>query len=325
MIKIFDLHCDTIWRIEQARANRKKISLQKSDLQVDEEKLSSGGYFAVFIPNRYKNPYEKCLRAIDLYHQELKKCKLLAPVYEYADFQKNADMGRVSALLTMEDGCPIDEDFSKLDRLYRLGVRMICLTHNYVNRIGNPNYGKYRLDGRPDQREPNVKTGLTEFGKELIKRMNKTGITVDLSHLSDKGFYEALKCSEKPIMLSHSNARAVCGHVRNATDDMLKALAKNGGVIGINYAKAFLNDDDKKGAQTIARALEHILYIKNKIGAEHIALGSDFDGIDADIEICDASKTKLLFPALEKAGLTSDEIDKIAYKNALRVFQESWK
>lgn len=328
-LKIFDLHCDTVWRIEQARSKRKKITLQKSCLQVDEEKLLSGGYFAqcfaIYTPNQFKNPYEKCLRAIDLYFQELKKCPSLAPVYNYADFNKNATAGKISAVLTMEDGCPIDEDFSKLDRLYRLGVRMICLTHNLVNQIGYPNYGKYLPDGRPDYLTPNVKTGLTEFGKTLIKRMNKTGIVVDLSHLSDKGFYEALACSEKPIIVSHSNARGVCKHVRNLTDDMLEKLADNGGIIGVNCVKNFLNDDVKKGEQTIACMIEHILYIKKKIGVEHIALGTDFDGIDPDIELADASKTPLLVTALERAGLTADEIDCITHKNALRVFKACWK
>ncbi len=326
---IIDLHCDTLWRMDNARGKRKKISLQKSDLQVDEEKLLSGGYlaqcFAVFTPNQFRNPYEKCLRAIDLYYQELKKCPSIAPVYSYADIEKNAREGKVSAILTMEDGCPIDEDFSKLERLYRLGVRMICLTHNLVNQIGAPNYGKYLADGRPDCLTPNTQTGLTEFGKTLIKKMNEKGIVVDLSHLSDKGFYDALACTEKPIILSHSNARGVCKHVRNLSDDMLKKLAKNGGIMGVNCAKIFLNDDKQKGEQTVSCMVEHILYIKKKIGVEHIALGTDFDGIDPDIELSDASKTPLLLPALEKAGLTAAEIDCITHKNALRVFKECWK
>jgi membrane dipeptidase len=325
MTKIFDLHCDTVWRMEQKRAERKKASLQKSDLQVDEEKLIAGGYFAqcfaVFTPNEFKNPYEKCLRAIDLYHEELKKCKVLAPAYEYADFQKNASTGKISAVLTMEDGCPIGEDFSRLDRLYRLGVRMICLTHNLQNQIGYPNF----LCGTSNRCVPNVERGLTEFGKQLVKRMNEIGITIDLSHLSDKGFYDVLSCSEKPVLLSHSNARSVCGHVRNVSDDMLKKLAENGGAIGINCAKQFLSDDATKGAQTVASMVEHILYIKNKIGVGHIAIGSDFDGIDRDIQLSDASKTPLLIRALEQANLTADEIDAITHKNVLRVFKESWK
>lgn len=324
MAKIFDLHCDTIWRMEQARAKRERISLRKSNLQVDEEKLIAGEYFAqcfaVFTPNKFKNPYEKCLRAIDLYHEELKKCPSLAPVYEYKDFQKNADNDKVSAILTMEDGCPIGNDFERLERLYRLGVRMVCLTHNLQNQIGYPNL----LEGESN-RVPNTEKGLTEFGKALVKKMNELGIIVDLSHLSDKGFYDALACSEKPVVLSHSNARSLCSHVRNASDDMLKKLADNGGVIGINCVKAFLNDDADRGAQTLSRMLEHILYIKNKIGVEHIAIGTDFDGADTDIELSNAEKMPLLIYEMARAGLTADEIDGITYKNALRVFKENLK
>lgn len=329
MPKIVDLHCDTVWRIEQARAKREKMHLRKSSFQVDEEKLLAGGYFAqcfaIFTPNKFKNPYEKCLRAIDLYSEELKKCPSLAPVYNYADFEKNAKAGKVSAVLTMEDACPIDEDFAKLERLYRLGVRMICLTHNLVNQVGAPNYGKFLPDGRPDCLTPNTRTGLTEFGKSLVKKMNEMGIVVDVSHLSDKGFYEVLEYSNKPIVASHSNARGVCRNVRNLSDKMLKKLAENGGVIGINCAKHFLNDDKKKGEKTISCMLEHILYVKKKIGVEHLALGSDFDGIDTDIELENASKMPFLIDALEKAKFTDDEIDCITHKNALRVFKECWK
>ena len=151
--------------------------------------------------------------------------------------------------------------------------------------------------------------------------MNKLGIIIDVSHLSDKGFYDVISLSEHPIIASHSNARSICGHVRNLTDDMLYKLAENGGITGINYAKQFMHDDEAYGRNTPECALRHIQYIKKKIGVDHIALGSDFDGIDPNIEISDASKTHLIIRALEKGGFSSEEIEKITYKNALRVFK----
>jgi membrane dipeptidase len=323
---IFDLHCDAIWKIDLAREKNEKISLAKSALQIDEEKLVKGGYFAqcfaIYIPNKFLNPYERCLNAIDLYYEELKNCVNLSPVYEFSDFVKNNSAGKISSILTMEDGCPIGNDIKKLHHLYKLGVRMICLTHNLVNAIGFPNYGKYLSDGRPDYVTPNTKTGLTDFGKQLVQEMNRLGVIVDVSHLSDKGFYDVIEISKKPIMASHSNARAMCGSIRNLTDNMLKKLADNGGVMGINYAKGFLNDDKEKGANTIECMVEHIKYIRNKIGVEHIALGSDFDGIDTDIELKDASMMPLVIQALEKNQFNIDEIEKITYKNAVRVFKE---
>lgn len=322
---IFDLHCDTVWKLNQAKGNNTPLSLKKSTLQIDEEKLSLGGYFAqcfaVYIPNVYPDPYEKCLSAIHLYQTELEKSDRLAPVYRYEDFTKNHERGKISAVLTMEDGCPIGEDFKKLDRLYALGVRMICLTHNRANAIGYPNYFHPLPNGKIDEYTPNATYGLTDFGKALVKKMNETGIVVDVSHLADKGFYEVIKQSEKPVIASHSNARNVCKNARNLSDDMLYRLADNGGIIGLNYEKRFLHDDIDKGKQTVARVLEHARYLKRKIGVDFIALGSDFDGIENDIELDNATKLPLLIQAFSQAGFTDEEIEKISYKNALRVFK----
>lgn len=324
---IFDLHCDTIWKISEAKRKGEEIRLRKSYLQIDEEKLIKGNYFAqcfaIYIPNQYPDPFQRCLHDVEIYHDQIQQSRVLAPVYDYSDFEKNAKSGKISAVLTMEDGCPIGENFDNLYALYHKGVRMICLLHNLVNPIGNPNFGRYFADGSPDTTIANEATGLTDFGRELVKEMNKLGIVIDLSHLSDKGFYDVAELTEKPIVASHSNARSICAHVRNLTDDMLYKLAENGGVTGINYANRFMHDNETLGKHTSECALQHIRYIKKKIGIDHIALGSDFDGIDPDIEISDASKISLMIAALEKDGFSTEEIEKITYKNALRVFKEN--
>ena len=322
---IFDLHCDTIWKISEAKEKGEELSLKKSYLQIDEEKLIKGNYFAqcfaIYIPNKYTDPFERCLRGIEIYHEQIKRSRVLAPVYSYSDFEKNAKKGKISAVLTMEDGCPIGENLDNLYTFYQKGVRMICLLHNLVNPIGNPNFVRCLSDGCPNPTIANVKTGLTEFGRALVKEMNKLGMIIDVSHLSDKGFYDVIALSKRPIVASHSNARSICGHVRNLTDDMLYKLADNGGVLGVNFAKQFMHNDEALGRNTSECALRHIRYIKKKIGVEYIALGSDFDGIDPDIEISDASKMHLLIRMLEKGGFSSEEIEKITYKNALRVFK----
>ena len=323
---IFDLHCDTIWKIDESeRSGTKPISLRKNKLQIDEEKLKKGKYFAqcfaVYIPNKYEDCYQRCLNAIAIFQREIEKSKLLSPVHRYGDFKKNKANCRVSAILTMEDGCPIGKDLKRLQFFYELGVRMICLTHNYVNEIGYPNLCENRETSVPAPSQPNTKDGLTEFGRELVLTMNKLGIIVDTSHLSDKGFYDAIKISEKPIVASHSNARGLCTHIRNLTDDMLFKLADNGGVMGINYAKQFLHNTPSLGEKTVECVVAHMKYIKKKIGVEHIALGSDFDGIDENIELCDCSKLGKLIVALRKENFTDSEIKKITYQNALRVFR----
>lgn len=322
---IFDLHCDTIWKISEAKEKGEELSLKKSYLQIDEEKLIKGNYFAqcfaIYIPNKYTDPFERCLRGIEIYHEQIKRSRVLAPVYSYSDFEKNAKKGKISAVLTMEDGCPIGENLDNLYTFYQKGVRMICLLHNLVNPIGNPNFVRCLSDDCPNPTIANVTTGLTEFGRALVKEMNKLGMIIDVSHLSDKGFYDVIVLSKRPIVASHSNARSICGHVRNLKDDMLYKLADNGGVLGVNFAKQFMHNDEVLGRNTSECALRHIRYIKKKIGVEYIALGSDFDGIDPDIEISDASKMHLLIRTLEKGGFSSEEIEKITYKNALRVFK----
>lgn len=321
---IFDLHCDTLWKIQ----NTKDGSLQKdSSLQIDEEKLTSAGYFAqcfaMYVPADTPNPKRALDELIDRYYAELSRCKKLRAVRTFDDFERNKRAGNISAVLTMEDACPLGGDMQNLYAVHEKGVKMIALTWNFPNEVGYPNYRDFVRGKKPDMFTPETERGLTDFGFLLVQEMNHLGIVVDVSHLSDKGFYDVLSVTKKPIMASHSNARGVCQNVRNLSDKMLFALAKNGGVTGINYAAGFLCEDEQKGRQTIAYAVEHIRYIRKKIGVEHIALGSDFDGIQTDIELSDCSKTPLLLQALERSDFTTNEIEKIAYKNALRVFRDN--
>ena len=223
-----------------------------------------------------------------------------------------------------EDGRELDSHTASLDRLQELyedGVRMICLTWNYPNAVGYPNFGRYFENGEPDRLMPDTVNGLTDFGREMVREMNRLGMVIDVSHLSDAGFYDVISLSEKPIAASHSNARALCNVARNMSDDMLYRLAENGGVVGMNYAADFL--DRKNGCKTVPFVIEHVKYIKQKIGVDHLALGSDFDGIDPRIELKNASLMPTLVDALSSVGLTDDEVDKITHKNALRVFKDN--
>ena len=186
---------------------------------------------------------------------------------------------------------------------------MICLNWNYVNGVGYPNYGKINDNGIPDFITPNTSDGLTKFGFEMIKKMNELGIIIDVSHLSDKGFWDCINTSTKPIVASHSNARGLCKHVRNLTDEMIVALHKNGGVMGMNYCAAFLSDDEEEGRNTIKMTVEHIKYIKNLVGVDVIALGSDFDGIDPNIELSNAS---LIYLAIRRISASFIPLEVIA-------------
>lgn len=323
---IFDLHCDTVWKIRDQR--KKDVFLTVTDspeLQLNAEKMKKGGYFAqcfaMWAHARHGDPYAIYKDLLRIYREELAKCEDVCAAYTYEDLLENHQNGKISAILTMEDSAPVGTSLERLQEFYDDGVRMICLLWNYPNTVGYPNFGRYFENGEPDRLTPDTVNGLTEFGREAVREMNRLGIVIDVSHLSDVGFYDVISLSEKPIVASHSNARALCEVSRNMTDDMLYKLAENGGITGMNYAAGFL--DRQNGCRTLPMVTEHVKYIKKKIGIEHIALGSDFDGIDPNIELKDASMMPALIDALSSAGLTDDEIDKITYQNALRVFRDN--
>ena len=165
--------------------------------------------------------------------------------------------------------------------------------------------------------------GLKKSGFEFIEEMENLGIIIDVSHLSDAGFYDILNNTKKPFVASHSNARSICGHRRNMTDDMIKKLAHRGGVMGLNFYSCFLNnnatDDDMSKMDDM---INHIKHIKNIGGIEVIGLGSDFDGIDCKVEIENASKMQILAEKMKKEGFTEKEVEHIFYKNVLNLFKE---
>ena len=322
-MKIIDMHCDTIMTLMDTENN-----LYDSDNMINIIKLQKGDYllqcFAMFV--RYKkedskyNPFEYCNRMIDRYYLEIEKNKeYIAPVFKYDDILNNIKDNKISSLLTIEEGGVCLGNIELLRNFYRLGVRMITLTWNYHNELGYPNYD---CEKKSSTKEANIVDGLTDKGIEFVKEMNKLGIVIDCSHLSDKGFYDVIKYSNKPIVCSHSCARTVCNHVRNMTDDMLLKLKDNKGVVGINYCNSFINED--RSFSSIKDIVKHINYIRDLIGIDYIGLGSDFDGISNDnIELKDASMMRLLIDELKNQGYNDEEIDKICYKNVLRVLKEN--
>ena len=215
---------------------------------------------------------------------------------------------------------------------------MIALTWNFENEIGVPNltmdaHGNPQFHKRNDQ-------GLTEFGIQMVQEMEHLGMVVDVSHLSDGGFWDVLRYTKKPFVASHSNAAAECHVCRNLTDDMIRSLAERGGVMGLNYCYDFLkeskepaslskdpscfpdSDNHHAKAGCIEDMVRHVKHIVNVGGMEVCGLGSDFDGIDNPVEFGDASGVQQLYEALVKAGFSEDDTDKIFYRNVLRVNKE---
>ncbi|WP_296877980.1 dipeptidase [Thomasclavelia sp.] len=321
-MKVVDMHCDTILRIYDEGG-----ALKENKFNIDLNKMVKGDYllqnFAMFVDlNDQLDPLVKAQRLIDLYYRELDKNQdMIKPVYCYQDIIDNQNEGKMSALLTLEEGAVVKNDLAILRNYYRLGVRMITLTWNYPNGIGFPNMtsgeGFARLKSINDQ------DGLTEFGIAYVQEMERLGMIIDVSHLGDAGFYDVLKYTTKPFVASHSNARTICNVARNLTDDMIKALAKRGGVMGINFCGDFLKPSTTGHVRScVEDMVKHILYIKDLVGIDYVGLGTDFDGIDQNLEIQDASMMNLLAEALQKAGLSKAEIEKVFYGNVLRVYRQ---
>ncbi len=314
---MIDLHCDTLYELKRTHQH-----LRKNNLMVDLQKLQKSHSilqnFAIFTNLETDDPLTHVSDCIELYYKELEENKdLIAPVYTYQDILNNIKNHKISAILTLEEGAVIDDDISMLQKYYDQGVRMITLSWNYPTSISHPNF-----DRTHSYSHYNTTQGLTDLGKDYVREMNRLGMIVDVSHLSDQGFYDVASLVEGPFIASHSNARSVCPHVRNLSDDMIKVIAKHNGVIGINFYAPFLREN--KTVSKVEDMVKHILYIKELVGIDYISIGSDFDGIDCELEIKDASYMNLLYNALRKY-LSEEEIEKIAYKNILRVYKEVLK
>lgn len=313
-MKVIDLHCDTISLLFD---KGREYGLAKNDLSIDMEKLIKGDYMAQFFAmyvnlEKAKNPLEVCLDLIDRFYIEIDKNKeKINLAKNYEDMIKNHEANKVSAFLTIEEGGVLRGKLSNLRNLYKLGVRLITLTWNYQNALGHPNaIDEYR------------NKGLTDFGKEVVYEMNKLGMLIDVSHLSDGGFYDVASFSKAPFIASHSNSRRLMDVSRNLDDKMIRIVAEKGGVIGINFFHKFLGENQISRIEDI---VAHIKHIKNIGGIDVIALGTDFDGITSELEIKDASEMNKLVNSLEIEGFSTLELEKIFYKNAARVIRDVLK
>lgn len=308
---VIDLHCDTVLKLMDDREN---LGLKKNDFSVDIEKLkkadSMAQFFALFVYLKSdRDPLEYCLDMLDKFYCEIEKnSNDIALARNYNEMMENRKNGKISAFLTVEEGGVIKGQMHNLRNLYRLGVRLVTLTWNFPNEIGYPN-----------AEDQYMNMGLTPFGKDVVSEMNRLGMLIDVSHLSDGGFYDVAKLSSKPFVASHSNARSITSHRRNLTDDMIKILADKGGVTGINFAKDFLGEAP---LSTVCDMVKHIEHIRRVGGIDVIALGTDFDGISPQLEIKNMGEIEKLICGLKKNKFSDDDIEKIFYKNALRVIKE---
>ena len=328
-MKVFDLHCDTLSELRRAEMRGDGQTFARNNGHIDLEKLEKGDYmlqcFAAFVnladPTPGADPLVTALEEIDVFKRMMERYSdRIAPVYRPEDIRKNAEAGKISGMLTIEEAGCCKGSLGVLRRLQELGVRMMTLTWNYPNELAAPNANP----GGP--LVANTETGLTERGFAFLEEMERLHITADVSHLSDKGFWDIVNHSTRPFAASHSNCRALSPHNRNLTDEMIRALAEKGGIAGLNYCASFVDADSahpKLCRSTVERLAKHAAHFKQVGGIEVISLGSDFDGIGGQHELETAADMPLLAEALRREGFTEDEVEAIYWRNAYRFFKNN--
>lgn len=346
----------------------KDISHRINSGQSDLDRWKEGGvdvqFFSVWTGEKPRNKegfFKDANQEIDsLEFLILRNTDRMVPGYTFRDVKKGIHQKKLVALIGVEGGHMIEGDLSKLDSLYRRGMRYMTLTWNNSN-----SWATSAMD-ETEHTDSLTHKGLTEFGKQVIKRMNELGVIVDLSHTGEQTFYDAIAATTKPVLLSHSSVWSICPVYRNVKDDQIRAVAKNGGVVCINFYSAFiskeydqrsswLSGEGKKIAEdslwniyhdsamvkdkfeeyrntelnkvrpTISQLVDHIDYIVKLVGDDYVGIGSDFDGVSSlPIGMDDVTKYPLITEELRKRGYSKKSIKKILGGNALRVMKANF-
>ena len=348
-----DSHIDTLQRVLNENVD---VSRRQPTGHVDLPRLKAAGmvapFFALWVPTFYKDS-EAVRRTLQLRDAMQSLLDAHPDQIELAttaaDVRRIARAGKIAAVLTLEGGHQIADDLAVLRVYHRLGIRSMTLTHFRNN---------HWADASTDRPQHN---GLTDFGRQVVREMNRLGMIVDISHVSDKAFYDTLETTTKPVIASHSSCRALSDVPRNMSDEMIRALARNGGVISINFGAGFLNPEDAEGlrrrigeavatepaltgraldefaaaeyareygqmkpaAATLEDAVAHIDHAVKVGGIDHVGIGSDWDGINSvPAGLEDVSKMPALTGALLRRGYSEGDVRKILGGNLLRVLRD---
>ncbi|HEY4817501.1 MAG TPA: dipeptidase [Candidatus Acidoferrum sp.] len=354
---VVDTHDDTTQRFLDGDFD---LGTRSATGSIDIPRMKEGGlgaiFFSIWIPSKITGPeaINHAIDQIDAVREQVRRHpQEIVLVTTAAEVREARKQGKIAALMGVEGGHMIASDLGVLRSYAALGVRYMTLTHS-----GNDEWADSSTDTA-------VHNGLTDFGKDVVREMNRLGVMVDISHVSDKTFYDALAVSKAPLIASHSSCRAICDAKRNMTDQMIKDLAAKGGVIQINYHVGFLSEEfmnsdknpeitkaiaaevqkrcgDKEGCQLIegdritreyvqqgklprvdyTKIIDHIDHAVKLVGADHVGLGSDFDGANMPYGMEDATKLPQITEALLRKGYSEDDVRKILGENTLRVMTE---
>lgn len=324
--RIFDLHCDTLDRLalhntmpeagfmaeDAAIPAHRMSSLADNDAHIDLTRMARGGYawcqcFAAFIPDEIgvEGGYKVFNTVRAYFADQLKRHEpFIEQVRDARDVRRIVESGKCAAMFTVEGGSFIEGTVDRVHEAADAGVKMLTLTWNNKNAIASGN---------------KTGDGLSHFGRDVVRTLEDRRVVVDVSHLNDRSFWDVLEVAERPFAASHSNARAVCGHPRNLTDDQFRALAERGGIVGLNFCQRFLADSGPVTRDDVLRHVDHML----ELGGEHVvALGSDYDGCDVPEWLCPAEKVGTLYDLFsEQFG--QEIAEAICFENVCTFFERN--
>jgi membrane dipeptidase len=351
VIPIFDGHNDVLLRLyRRGGTDAHRTFLEGGaeghlDLPKAREGGFAGGLFAIFVPSsdapktpgsdeKSKNADDEprpapavelataqrtasamvslLLRIVHDSRGQVRLCKSVSEI------QQALEQGALATVLHMEGAEAIDPNFDFLDVLHAAGLRTLGPVWSRANAFGHG--VPFRFPSSPD-----TGPGLTDLGKELIRACNRMGILIDLSHLNEKGFLDVAGISNAPLVATHSNAHALSPHSRNLTDVQLASIRETNGLVGVNYSTSFLRPDGHRDADTpVELVIDHIEYILGRVGEDGVGLGSDFDGAKIPSGIGNAAGLQNLVQVMRTRGYGEQLIEKLCYKNWLRVLGQTW-
>ncbi len=336
-VPLIDGHNDLPWTIREYEEAPRDVAAydlrSRTPGQTDIPRLRAGmvgaQFWSVYVP--YDAVEEGAARVqleqIDIAHRMIAMYpEAFEPAYSASDIERAFGSGRIASLLGMEGGHAIENSLGALRAFYEAGVRYLTLTHSNT------------LDWADSATDTALHEGLTRFGEEVVREMNRLGMLVDLSHASAATMHNVLDVTEAPVIFSHSGARALIPHPRNVPDDVLRRLPRNGGVVMVCFVEPFVNRESmawwdlppeerelrEQPRATLAEVADHIEYVRDVAGIEHVGIGSDFDGISrgpAGLE--DVSKFPDLFAELSRRGWSEEDLARLAGGNVLRVIREA--
>lgn len=361
---ITDGHVDLPFRLKVKNFRLEQeflgIPISTTEGDFDFERAKKGGldapFMSIYIPSRYQLQEDKGKALADTLITMIDGIIAAHPdkfgkAGSPAEVEANTEAGKISLPMGMENAAPIGNDLANIQYFYDRGIRYMTLTHGKDNQISDSSYDTAQ-----------TWKGLSPFGEDAVREMNRIGVMVDISHVSDSAFYDALKITKAPMIASHSSCRYFTpGFQRNMSDDMIKALGKNGGVIQINFGASFLDSVARTNSKLldslesilaekkltsrdaeaqpiidqfvknhnelfsdVEKVADHIDRVKMLAGVDHVGIGSDYDGVGDSLPVGlkDVSQYPNLIFVLLKRGYTPEEIEKICYKNVFRVWNK---